>query len=164
MLNKKSVLLLNSSRRISINWNLLPPLYRNPLFFIFNLIWNRYWLLDCSNLSKDIYYIKIKLAAYWWQVLLVIVNISGILSHKIPNYTITNAIYFDGWSTLVWFRNVFKQNFDDRLVSFKWMVIFSKIENVWPLNSLKLQPIQSLEAVVFSSTSSHQPDTYIHKF
>ena len=30
----KSVLLLNSSGRISINWNFSPPLYRNPLLFI----------------------------------------------------------------------------------------------------------------------------------
>ena len=33
LFNQKSVLLLNSSGRIIGNWNLLPPLYRNPLLF-----------------------------------------------------------------------------------------------------------------------------------
>ena len=33
LFNQKSVLLLNSSWRIIGNWNLLPPLYRNPLLF-----------------------------------------------------------------------------------------------------------------------------------
>ena len=35
-------------------------------------------------------------------------NINGILSHKFPRCTVTNAIYFDWQSTLVWLRNVFK--------------------------------------------------------
>ena len=47
------------------------------------------------------------------------VNISGILSHKIPKYMITNAIYFDWRFTILWLRNVFKQYFDDWLVLFK---------------------------------------------
>ena len=34
-------------------------------------------------------------SAYWWQFCLGIVVIRGTLSHKIPKYTITNAIYFD---------------------------------------------------------------------
>ena len=33
---------------------------------------------------------------------------TGILSHKIPRYTITNAVYFDWGSTISWHRNVFK--------------------------------------------------------
>ena len=58
-------------------------------------------------------------------------NISGILSHKIPKYTITNAIYFEWRSTLVWLRNVFKQYFEDCLISFEQLFskIFSKAEN-----------------------------------
>ena len=32
--------------------------------------------------------------------------------------------------------------------------------NVWSLNDLKLQPVQSLEAVVSSLTSGHKPDTF----
>ena len=34
LFNQKSVPLLNLSGRISINWNLLRPLYRNPLLFV----------------------------------------------------------------------------------------------------------------------------------
>ena len=41
----------------------------------------------------------------------------------------------------------------------KWS-FFVTVINVWPLNGLKLQPIQSLEAVVSSSTSSHKPHTF----
>ena len=55
------------------------------------------------------YYIKIKLAAFRWQFLLVIVNIWGILSHKTPKYAITNAVYFDWRSTLVWL-SLFRSN------------------------------------------------------
>ena len=55
------------------------------------------------------YYIKIKLAALRWQFLLVIVNIWGILSHKTPKYAITNAVYFDWRSTLVWL-SLFRSN------------------------------------------------------
>ena len=62
---------------------------------------------------------KNKLAAYWWQFLLGIINISGILSHKIRKYTTTNAIYFYWRSSFLCLRNVFKQYFDDWLVSFK---------------------------------------------
>ena len=32
--------------------------------------------------------------------------------------------------------------------------------NLWPLNGLKLQPIQSLDAADSSSTSSHKADIY----
>ena len=38
---------------------------------------------------------RIQDSVYWWQFLLGIVNISGILSYKIPKYIITNTIYFD---------------------------------------------------------------------
>ena len=48
-----------------------------------------------SKFSQVMYYIKIKLAAFRWQSLLVIISIRGILSYKIPKYTITNAMYFD---------------------------------------------------------------------
>ena len=37
---------------------------------------------------------------------------------------------------------------------------FVVVINVWPLNDLNLQPIQSLEGVVSSSTSSHKSDTF----
>ena len=37
---------------------------------------------------------------------------------------------------------------------------FVAIIDVGPLNGLKLQPIQSLEAVDSSSTSSHKSDTF----
>ena len=120
------------------------------------------------------YCIKIKLAAYWWQFLLGIVNISSILSRKIPKYTITNAIYFDWRFTLVWLRDVFKQYFDEWLVLFKqqdgnffWnrklisqqsiydvhMEGDSHMRRVLKLNGLQ---IQSLVVVVSSSTSSHK--------
>ena len=51
---------------------------------------------------------KINLAAYWWKCLHGIVNITRILSHKIPKYTITNAINFDWRSALLWLRNLIK--------------------------------------------------------
>ena len=37
---------------------------------------------------------------------------------------------------------------------------FVTLINVWPLNGLKLQPIQLLEAVFSSPRSSHKPNTY----
>ena len=39
------------------------------------------------------------------------------------------------------------------------LVIFVAVINVWPLNGLKLQPIQSLAPVVYSSASSPPPLT-----
>ena len=57
--------------------------------------------------------------AYWWQFLLDIVNISDILSHKIPKYNITNATYCDWPSTVLWLRNIFKQYFDYWIVLLK---------------------------------------------
>ena len=39
--------------------------------------------------------------------------------------------------------------------------LFVAVINVRPLNGLKLQPIQSLEAAVSSSTSSHKSDTFL---
>ena len=39
---------------------------------------------------------------------------------------------------------------------------FLVVINVWPLNDLKLQPIQSLGAVVSSSTWNHKPDTFFN--
>ena len=118
MFNQKSVLLLIPFGRISINWNLLPPLYRNPLLFIIYTDKKQglnSWLLQVVTG----YQTKIKLATYWWQLLFGMVNISGILPHKIPNYTITNAIYFDWKSIMSWLSDVFKQCFYDWLVSFK---------------------------------------------
>ena len=42
---------------------------------------------------------------------------------------------------------------------------FVAIMNVWSLNGFKLQPIQSLEAVVSSSTLRYQPDTFwLHRY
>ena len=58
-------------------------------------------------------------SAYWWQFLFSIVKVIGILSHKIPKYAITNAIYFDSQSTILWRRSVFTQYFDNWLASFK---------------------------------------------
>ena len=52
-------------------------------------------------------------SVHWWQFLLRIVNISDTLLHKIPKYTITNTIYFDWRSKILWLRSVFKQYFDD---------------------------------------------------
>ena len=37
---------------------------------------------------------------------------------------------------------------------------FVAVINVLTLNGLKLQPMQSLEAVVSSSISNHKPDTF----
>ena len=106
--------------------------------------------------------------------------------HKISKYTITNAIYFDWQSTIVWLKSVFKHYFDDWLVSFKqqdgnffWNrkkftsqqtlkgpyiydihrkgsggKVFVGAVNIWPLNGLKLQPIQLLEELFFPSISS----------
>ena len=51
------------------------------------------------------------------------------MSLKIPRYSITNTIYFEWRSTVLWIRNVFKQYFDDWPVSFKHrIVVFSKTE------------------------------------
>ena len=65
-----------------------------------------------------------------WQFFLGIVNIIGILLYKIPKYAITNSIYFDRRFTILWLRSVFKQYFDDWLVSFKQQDrnFFSKTE------------------------------------
>ena len=42
---------------------------------------------------------------------------------------------------------------------------FVAIINVWSLNGFKLQPIQSLEAIVSSSTLRYQPDTFwLHRY
>ena len=138
--NKNQFFLSNSCGRISINWNLLPSLHRNPLLLIIYIDIKqglKYWLLQVVTG----YYIKIKFqvhclhyyynitnhlklqrmqdSAYWWQFLLGIVNSSGILSHEIPKYTIINTIYLDWRSTTLWLRNVFKQYFDDWLASLK---------------------------------------------
>ena len=68
---------------------------------------------------------------HWWQFLLDMVNISGILPYKIPKYTLTYAIYFDWRSTILWLRNVLKQYFNDWFVSFKQQDDnFSKTEKV----------------------------------
>ena len=41
---------------------------------------------------------------------------------------------------------------------------FVVVINVWPLNYFKLQPMQPLQAVVSSSTSSHQPNIlWLHR-
>ena len=40
------------------------------------------------------------------------------------------------------------------------LVIFVVVINVWPLNGLKLQTIQSLETAVSASTSSGKSDTF----
>ena len=60
---------------------------------------------------------------------------------------------------------VFKQNI---YCSFLWMDgvgvsqnwSFVVVINVWPLSSLKLQPMQSLESAVSSTASSNKPDTF----
>ena len=62
---------------------------------------------------------KLQDSAYWWLFLLCMVNITGFLPHKIPKYTNTNTIYFDWRSTILWLRSIFKQYFDDWLVSSK---------------------------------------------
>ena len=68
---------------------------------------------------------------HWWQFLLDMVNISGILPYKIPKYTLTYAIYFDWRSTILWLRNVLKQYFNDWFVSFKQQDDnFSKTEKI----------------------------------
>ena len=43
----------------------------------------------------------------------------GIVTHKVPQYTITNTIYFDWWFIILWLRSAFRKYFDDLLVSFK---------------------------------------------
>ena len=158
LFNQNSVLLLNSSGRISINWNLLPSQYRNPLLFIVNLMSNRNWIFDCSKLSQVIYLTKIKLAGYWWQFLLAIVNISGICHMKfqsIPSLmpsTLTDNPYLYGLG-----MSLSKNLMIGLFRSNNRMIFFSKTENklinLWPLNGLKLQPIQSLEVVYFTNSS-----------
>ena len=140
LFNQKSVLLLNSSGRISSNWNFLPSLYRNPLLFIIYIVIKQglnSWLLQVVtdhhikikfqthclhyyyNIMSHLKLQRMQDSSYWWNFLLGIVNISGILLHEIPEYTITNAICFDRRSTILWLSKAFKQYFDDWLVSFK---------------------------------------------
>ena len=89
--------------------------------------------VHCSHYYYNMTHLKLQRvqdSAYWWQFLLCIVNISGIVSHEIPKYTISNTIYFDWRSRSFGFRSVFKQYFDDWLVSFKQQDgnFFSKTE------------------------------------
>ena len=62
LLSLKAIFLLNSSGRISINSDLLPSLYRNPLLFIIYIDMKQG--LNCLLLQAAVgYHIKIKLAA-----------------------------------------------------------------------------------------------------
>ena len=130
LFNQKSVLLLNSSCRISNNWNLLLSQYINPLLFIIYTDVKQ----ESNSWSFQVitgYHIKIKLVAHWWLFLFSIVNISSILSNKVPKYTVNNVIYLDWQSTFLAFTNVIKQYFHYRFVSFKQedgTEIFSKTE------------------------------------
>ena len=69
--------------------------------------------VHCSHYYYNMTHLKLQRvqdSAYWWQFLLCIVNISGIVSHEIPKYTISNTIYFDWRSRSFGFRSVFISN------------------------------------------------------
>ena len=124
---------------------------------------------------------RMKDSAKWCQFTLGIVNISDIQSQKISSlmrFTLTGNPWFYNLevplsNTLMIGFFIFKVchvfadffGFKQKIyclflrTSQNWSC-FVVVINLWFLNDLKLQPIQLLETVVFSSTWSHKPDVF----
>ena len=104
---------------------------------------------------------RIQDSSYQWQFLVGIVNIGGILPHKIPKYAITLTEDPQFYGLEMSLSNILMINLfrlSNRMVIFsktEYIYIYIYIYHIKNVSSLKLQPILLFEELVSSSTLSY---------